>query len=155
MKKVFLFFILLSTISCTDYPDVTITDTKLSYTINGENFTTTGYAQKYYDFKKSNLTKYTYLVYSLSPVLYIEAIDSTMEKTTFIYPEFTLKYNNLGDSNKHYEAISGRFTILENKSGKITGEFGGTMLNKFDSNDTLKIDNGSFEITLQTYKRVF
>ncbi len=130
--------------------------TKLEYSINGEIYKSIGYAYRYDDYESNKLKRYVYIIQSLkSEIIYIEAIDSTFQKNTFIFPEFKFKYSIIGESLKDYEAISGRFTILENKSGVITGEFGGAMLNKYDVSDTLRIENGSFEISLQTYKRTF
>lgn len=131
--------------------------TKLEYSINGVDSKSIAYAYRYDDYEENQLKRYVYVIQSLkSGIIYLESSDSTFDKSTFIFPEFKFSYSNIsGNEPIHYNAISGRLTFLENNGEEIIGEFGGILVNQKDSKDTLKIDNGIFEISLQTFKRTF
>lgn len=130
---------------------------KFSANVDGKSVNFIGRAQVYEDTKDGELFRLYYRVYNLEfPYLLIEVYDSSLVAHDFNYPSCMAEYAYFCDSlgkNRYYNSIDGNFKITKEKDGVLYGVFNFKLINKIDDKDTVKIDNGYFEITLERYGR--
>jgi hypothetical protein len=147
----FIFFIIISSCSKED------NDKRIIYvTINGEEISfSRGIAQKYLHVSEEVAIGYDYFVMNQeNPHIYMIAYDS-IPRGRFVCPDNLIaKFSFIDSLNglaQNYTAISGSLEIIEETKKLIKGNFSFTMVGGMDS-DTLKLENGYFEITLERYK---
>lgn len=124
--------------------------------VDGDSIAFTGYAYQYNDISNKQSVGYSYHIFNLeSPKLYITAFDSTFESQNIIFSNLTSQYvynDSLGVS-KNYFAIDGNFKLTKEQDGVLFGEFDFVLLNELNNLDTLKIEQGYFEISLEKHNR--
>lgn len=130
----------------------------LTATVAGEKISFIGNAHRYKDIRNDEPFGYDYHIFNLeSPKLYIEVYDSSFSKHEFEFPDIDVKYvyNATNGAAKTYYGNSGNFKIIKEKEGVLFGEFKFILINKLDNTDTIHIDDGYYEITLEKNDRVW
>lgn len=132
--------------------------TELSVFVEGDslNFICNGY--RYTDMKDEIPFGFNYHIFNLdSPSLYIEAYDSSFVRDEFYYPKVTAKYAFIDSSGiaVNYHSVEGRLKITKEKKGVLYGTFNFKLTNNKNETDTLEIDKGYFELTLNEVNRVW
>lgn len=128
----------------------------LSADVEGESINLAGNAARYRDLKDEVPFGFGYYIWNLeSPALFIEAYDSSYIENDFIYPVVKAKYSFMDSANRswNFTSIGGSLKITNERNGVLFGTFNFIFTNNLDETDTLKIDKGHFEITLDEYDR--
>lgn len=155
MKYLIFSILLISFISCEEEKN---NRSILSANVDSNSISFVGHAYRYSDIKNGIVFGLNYHIFNLeSPVLYIEAYDSTLHESEFIYPLVTAKYSQSDSVGKslNYNSINGSLKITNENDGVLFGTFSFTLINIYDETDTLQIDNGYFEITLEENDRIW
>jgi len=130
----------------------------LNAIVAGEKISFTGNAHRYKDIRNDKPVGYDFHIFNLeSPKLYIKVYDSSFSRHEFEFPDVEVKYvyNATNGAPKTYYGYSGILKITKEQEGVIFGEFKFILINKFDSTDTIYIDNGYYEITLEKNDRLW
>lgn len=150
-----LFCVLALAISCTEE---TPRAELLEYNIGAHLYTYKGYAYRYTDYTGTEREGFDWHIYNLGQSsLYLQAYDTSFEKTIFPYPGFEARFIvELADGDsKIYEAADGEFRILGQEMGDVLGDFHCKVKNISDPSDSLMITGGYFRIWLEKYDRIF
>lgn len=130
----------------------------LSAFVEGDSVNFIGNAQRYTDLKDGKAFGLNYHIFNLeSPALYIEVYDSSFVDDDFNFPRVKAKYSFMDSLGKavNYNSINGRLKITNENNGILFGVFNFKLTNILDDTDTLQIDKGYFEITLDESDRVW
>lgn len=150
MKRIIIFSLLVFLVSC---EKEAIKIRILQANVDGENITLIGHAQRYEHTKYGAPFGIDYFIHNYeTPNLYILTLtDSTFSKSQFYFPDDGVAKYACTDSNdvaKSYNAIDGYLHILKEEDRILFGDFNFTVVNIHDSIDTLRIEDGHFEISL-------
>lgn len=155
MKYLMFILILISLISC----EKEKSKIRILYAfVEGDSVNFIGNAQRYTDLRQGAAFGLDYHIFNLeSPALYIEAYDSSFVNDNFYYPKVKAKYSFMNSLGKavNYNSIDGKLKITDEKNGVLYGMFNFKLTNILDESDTLEIDKGYFEITLDESDRVW
>ena len=130
----------------------------LEYNIGGNLYSSKGYAYRYSDYLGYEKQGYDWHIYNLGmSSLYIQAYDSTYEKTIFQYPAFEaeLTVELANGTSKTYQAAGGEFRLTGHDMGEVVGDFHIKVKNTSNPLDSLMINSGYFRIWLEKYDRIF
>lgn len=123
----------------------------LEFRINGQYYSFSGYATRYYIYKGGKLKAYGWKIYDKDEdSLVIRACDTTLTKNTYNVPAFNATYYVKPDAGdyKIYDATNGEFRLLGMQAGDIIGDYHCTVKNRIDSKDSIMIQDGYFRIWL-------
>lgn len=123
----------------------------LSAKVNGEEMQFIGNLYRYSDIKNHETIGFTYHLFSSeTPLIFIEAFDSSFVRTHFDISSLKARYtcnDSLGNS-KLYDAIDGELSITKEKDEILYGDFSFTLVNTRDRADTIRISDGYYEVTV-------
>ena len=155
MRCLIFAFLILSFVSCEKEKEkIRI----LSACVGGDSLTFSCYAQRYRDVRNDTAFGFNYHIFNLeSPMIYLEAYDSSFVEDYFVYPKVKAKYSFTNPFGKsvNYNSINGSLKLTNEKNGILFGVFDFNLVNIVDITDTLKIEKGHFEITLDENDRIW